>query len=120
VGAGGLMIVLSFLGVLWSKDRNLDRKTRYLKIMMYAAGIPYLASTTGWILAETGRWPWIVYGLQTIDDAISPNVPAWNIALSLALMTILYTILSIIAFRLAIKYGTSDVKIKEPAVAAAD
>ncbi len=120
VGAGGLMIVLSFLGVLWSKDRNLDTKTRYLKIMMFAAGLPYLASTTGWILAETGRWPWIVYGLQTIDDAISPNVPAWNIALSLALMTILYTILTVIAFRLAIKYGTSDVKIKDTAVAAAD
>ncbi|MBT3315601.1 MAG: cytochrome ubiquinol oxidase subunit I [Anaerolineae bacterium] len=112
IGAGGLMVILAFLGVLWSKDRKLDEKKGYLKIMIYAAALPYLAVTTGWILAETGRWPWIVYGLQTIEDAVSPNVPAWNVALSLALMTVLYTVLTIIAFKLAVKYGTSDVAIK--------
>jgi cytochrome d ubiquinol oxidase subunit I len=113
VGAGGLMVVLSILGVLWSKDRSLDTRTWYLKAMMFAAGLPYLASTTGWILAETGRWPWIVYGLQKVEDAVSPNVPAWNVIFSLGVMTILYTALTIIAFRLAIKYGTSDVRIKD-------
>lgn len=118
VGAGGAMILLSFLGILWSKDRKLDERTRYLKIMMFAAGLPYLASTTGWILAETGRWPWIVYGLQTIEDAISPNVPAWNVLLSLVLMTILYSVLTVIALKLGLKYGTSDVKIKEVAASA--
>ena len=118
IGAGGLMMILSFLGVLWSKDRKLDEKKIYLKIMIYAAALPYLAVTTGWILAETGRWPWIVYGLQTIEDAVSPNVPAWNVAFSLALMTIVYTVFTIVAYKLAIKYGTSDVKIKDTAPAA--
>lgn len=118
VGAGGAMVLLSFLGVLWSKDRKLDERTRYLKIMMFAAGLPYLASTTGWILAETGRWPWIVYGLQTIEDAISPNVPAWNVLLSLVLMTVLYSVLTVIALKLGLKYGTGDVRIKEVAAVA--
>lgn len=118
VGAGGLMVLLSFLGVLWSKDRRLDAKTWYLKAMMFAAGLPYLAVTTGWILTETGRWPWIVYGLQRIDQAVSPNVPAWNIIISLVTMTVLYTVLSIIALKLGLKYGTSDVKIKETPTAA--
>ena len=118
IGAGGLMMILSFLGVLWSKDRKLDEKKIYLKIMIYAAALPYLAVTTGWVLAETGRWPWIVYGLQTIEDAVSPNVPAWNVAFSLALMTIVYTVFTIVAYKLAIKYGTSDVKIKDTAPAA--
>jgi cytochrome d ubiquinol oxidase subunit I len=117
VGAGGLMVILSFLGILWSKDNSLDTRTRYLKIMILSAGLPYLAATAGWVLAETGRWPWIVYGLQKIEDAISPNVPAWNIALSLVLMTVLYTVLTVIAFRLGLKYGTSDVKIRDTAVA---
>jgi cytochrome d ubiquinol oxidase subunit I len=110
VGAGVLMIILSLMGVWWSKNNSLDTKTRYLQIMMFAAGLPYLAVITGWILAETGRWPWIVYGLQKIDDAISPNVPAWNIIFSMVVMTVLYAVLTIVAFKLGIKYGTSDVK----------
>ncbi len=109
VGAGSLMILLSFLGVLWSKNENLMSKVRYLQIMMFSAALPYLAVTTGWILTETGRWPWIVYGLQRIDDAVSPNVPAWNIILSLITMTVLYTVLSIIALKLGLKYGTKAV-----------
>jgi cytochrome d ubiquinol oxidase subunit I len=118
VGAGGLMVLLSFLGVLWSKDLRLDSKKWYLTIMMFAAALPYVATTTGWILTETGRWPWIVYGLQKVDQAVSPNVPAWNIIFSLVAMTVLYGVLTIVAFRLGLKYGTSDVKIRETAEAA--
>jgi cytochrome d ubiquinol oxidase subunit I len=120
VGAGALMILLSFLGVLWSKDHGLDAKTRYLRVMVFAAGLPYLAVITGWILAETGRWPWIVYGLQKIDEAVSPNVPAWNIIFSLIAMTVLYAVLTIVALKLGIKYGTGDIKAKAiPAAEAA-
>ena len=113
VGAGALMILLAFLGVLWSKDLKLDTRKNYLRIMMFAAGLPYLATTTGWILTETGRWPWIVYGLQKIDEAVSPNVPSWNIIVSLIGMTILYTALTVVAVKLGLKYGTRDVKIRE-------
>lgn len=118
VGAGGAMVLLSLLGVLWSKDRKLDERKTYLKLMIWAAGLPYLATVAGWILTETGRFPWIVYGLQKIEDAVSPNVPAWNILLSLTLMTALYGVLTVIALKLAIKYGTGDVKIKVSAVTA--
>ena len=111
VGAGGAMVLLSLLGVFWSKNDQLDGKKTYLKLMMWAAGLPYLATATGWVLAETGRFPWIVYGLQTIEDAVSPNVPAWNILLSLVLMTVLYGVLTIIAFKLALKYGTGETEI---------
>jgi len=110
VGAGGMMILLSFLGVLWSRDERLVTRTRYLQIMMFAAGLPYLAVTTGWILAETGRWPWIVYGLQEVNAAVSPNVPAWNIVFSLVTMTVLYTVLTIVALKLGLKYGTQTLK----------
>ncbi|MEN8172494.1 MAG: cytochrome ubiquinol oxidase subunit I [Chloroflexota bacterium] len=113
IGAGGLMVLIAFLGVLWSKDRGLDDKKIFLKVVVYAAALPYLAVTTGWILAETGRWPWIVYGLQKIEDAVSPNVPAWNVAISLTLMLVIYTVFTIVAYKLAVKYGTSDVKIRE-------
>ena len=111
VGAGGAMLLLSFLGLLWSKDEKLIEKKKYLQLMMWSAGLPYLAVTTGWILTETGRWPWIVYGLQTIEEAISPNVPAWNILISLIVMTVLYSVLTLVALKLGLKYGTGETEI---------
>ena len=111
VGAGTLMVLLSALGVYWGKKEQLEKQTLYLKGMVFSAALPYIAVTTGWILAETGRFPWIVYGLQRIEDAVSPNVPAWNILLSLVLMTVLYSVLTVIAFKLAVKYGTGETEI---------
>jgi cytochrome d ubiquinol oxidase subunit I len=108
VGAGTLMVLLAFLAVLWRNQ--IEKKTGFLRALLWAPVLPYLAGTFGWILAETGRWPWIVYGLQKIENAISPNVPAWNVAFSLVVLGVLYGVLSIVAFNLAVKYGTGEVK----------
>lgn len=35
--------------------------------------VPFLATTSGWLVTEMGRYPWIVYGYQTIADAVSPT-----------------------------------------------
>jgi cytochrome d ubiquinol oxidase subunit I len=76
--------------------------------MVWAPILPYLAGVSGWIVAEVGRWPWIVYGLLRIEDAISPNVSAGSIVFSLVALTVLYAVLSVLAFRLAIKYGAQE------------
>lgn len=121
VGAGLLMVILALLAVLWTNGKaEIEKKPGFLKILQWAPILPYLAGTFGWIMAETGRWPWIVYGLQKIEDAISPNVPAWNVAFSLVILSLLYSLLSIIAFNLAIKYGTSNIKVGQPEPAMAD
>ena len=115
VGAGSLMVLLAMLAVFWMK--NIESKPWLLKALIPAAALPYLAVTTGWIMAETGRFPWIVYGLQKIEDAVSPNVPAWNIMLSLVLFVGLYAVLGVIAFKLAVKSGTSNSRKHEGAAA---
>lgn len=101
--AGLLMIVLSVLAVVSKKPES---RPGLLKVLLWAPILPYAAGVAGWILAEVGRWPWIVYGLLRIRDAISPNVSAGSILFSLVVLTVLYTVLSILAFSLAIKYGT--------------
>jgi cytochrome bd ubiquinol oxidase subunit I len=108
VGAGGLMILLAILALVWSTKDRLANKAWFLKILMPAAILPYLASVCGWLLAETGRWPWIVFGLQKVQNAVSPNVPAWNVAVSLIVLGLLYAVLIAIALPLAIKYGKAD------------
>ncbi|MBM3151083.1 MAG: cytochrome ubiquinol oxidase subunit I [Chloroflexi bacterium] len=118
VSAGSLMVILALLGVIWSAGKNvIDKRRGFLKALLFAPILPYLAVTFGWVLAETGRWPWIVFGLQKVEDAISPNVPAWNIALSLIIFFVLYTVLTVIAFKLGIKYGKSDIRTKDPVAA---
>jgi len=106
IGAGGLMVLIAFLGILWRKD--LEKRPWYLKVMVLAGFLPTIATTLGWVLTETGRWPWIVYGLQRIDDAVSPNVPAWNIWFSMVSLSLLYAVIMVIGARLALKYGTGD------------
>jgi len=103
--AGLLMVLLAVLAVVYKRP---EARPGFLKVMLWAPILPYLAGTTGWIMAEVGRWPWIVYGLLRIEDAISPNVSAGNIVFSLAVLTVLYAVLSVLAFRLAIKYGAQE------------
>jgi cytochrome d ubiquinol oxidase subunit I len=103
--AGLLMVLLAILAVAYKQP---EAKPGFLKVMVWAPILPYLAGVSGWIVAEVGRWPWIVYGLLRIEDAISPNVSAGNIVFSLVALTVLYAVLSILAFRLAIKYGAQE------------
>lgn len=103
--AGLLMILLAILAVAYKQP---EAKPGFLKVMVWAPILPYLAGVSGWIVAEVGRWPWIVYGLLRIEDAISPNVSAGNIVFSLVVLTVLYAVLSVLAFRLAIKYGAQE------------
>jgi cytochrome bd ubiquinol oxidase subunit I len=119
VGAGSLMVLLALLAVFWSNGkREIDGKKGFLTALLFAPILPYLAATTGWVMAETGRWPWIVFGLQKVENAVSPNVPAWNVAFSLIVLGLLYGVLTVVAVKLGFKYGKADVKIRKSAAAA--
>jgi cytochrome d ubiquinol oxidase subunit I len=45
-----------------------------LWVLMLAFPFPYIANAAGWITAELGRQPWVVYGLLRTRDAASPLV----------------------------------------------
>ncbi len=89
VGAGFLMLVLAIMAIFSVNAKKFEPKPRFLNVLMFALFLPYIANTTGWLLAELGRQPWIVFGLMTIDKAISPNVSFGSLLFSLIGFTLL-------------------------------
>ena len=64
VAAGSIMLLVAFIGlVLNAKGKLVENKT-FLKIIFWMLPLPYIAQSTGWFVAEAGRQPWLVYGLN--------------------------------------------------------
>jgi cytochrome d ubiquinol oxidase subunit I len=101
VGLGLLFAGLTAWGFL-IRDKLTDNPL-YLKIMVLAIPLPYLAAELGWMLAEVGRQPWIVYGVMRTADAHSP-ISAVQGGVSLAAFFAVYTILAVAAYGLIVKY----------------
>ena len=108
VGSGVLMLLLAFLAIIRSQVKFLQKNTLFLKSLLPAMALPYIASTFGWILTESARQPWIVYGLQKVQDAVSPNVTAGMVLFSLILFIVLLGALVAVTGWLMIKSGTAD------------
>ncbi len=83
VGAGFLMLALAVLAIFYVIAENFEVKRRFLGALTLALFLPYIANTSGWLLTELGRQPWIVFGLMKVDDAISPNVSTGSLLFSL-------------------------------------
>jgi len=104
VGLGMLFPLLTILGWIWRK--KILEKHLYLKIIAWCIPLPYIALETGWLVAEVGRQPWIVYGLMKTADAVSP-IAVSQVATTLVGFILLYSFLGIadflLLFRLARK-----------------
>jgi cytochrome bd ubiquinol oxidase subunit I len=81
VGLGFLFVLITGIG-LWKRNK-LESSPGFLKLMVLAIPLPYLCNETGWIVAEMGRQPWIVFGKMRTAEAVSP------IAVSQVLPTLL-------------------------------
>jgi cytochrome d ubiquinol oxidase subunit I len=90
---GLLMPLLVAIGLYLVLKERLERQPRYLRVLTWAIPLPYIANTSGWILTEVGRQPWIVFGLMKTQDAVSPVVSSGAVFLSLALFILLYAAL---------------------------
>lgn len=114
VGAGFAMAALALYGLFLSIGEMLDKKPRFLNFFTLAMALPYIATASGWIMAEVGRSPWIVFGLMKIDQAVSPNVSAVEVLISLIGFALVYTILMVVNIYLLMKFS----KMVPPSTAA--
>jgi cytochrome d ubiquinol oxidase subunit I len=113
VGLGFLFVLLTVLG--WFKRKKLADSPGYLKLMLYAMPLPYIALQAGWMVTEVGRQPWIVYGLMKTSDAVSP-IAASQVGVTLGAFILVYSLLGVLAFYLMSKFARLG---PEPAAVAA-
>ena len=79
---------------LW---RNKLFESRWLLwIIMLSAPLPYIANTAGWMTAELGRQPYLVYGLMRTVSGFSKSVSAANATFTLLGFLGMYTLLAIL------------------------
>jgi len=109
VGLGFFFIALTLFGS-WMHWKGRLYRTRWLLwVFVFAVAGAFVANETGWISAEVGRQPWVVYpkflppadghgvwsateGLRTVN-AVSPSVPASQMLISLLLFLLIYGLL---------------------------
>lgn len=105
VGSGMLMLLISILCFYFYKKNTLQNKSLLLKSAIFSISLPYIANSSGWILTEVSRTPWIVFGLLKLEDAISPTVSSSYVFTSLICFFIVYLFLIIIDIKLMIFYA---------------
>jgi cytochrome d ubiquinol oxidase subunit I len=115
VGAGVLMLLLAGYAIFLVFRQKFENAPRLLKILPFAILLPYLANTTGWLLTELGRQPWIVFGLQRVEDAVSPNVTGGMLLFSLVGFTLIYGLLMAADIFLLSYFGRQPQNVFNPA-----
>jgi cytochrome d ubiquinol oxidase subunit I len=78
VGLGTAFIAIMVISVLLLWRGRLFQARWMLWILLLSFPFPYIANTAGWLTAELGRQPWLVYGLMLTADGYSKNVSAGN------------------------------------------
>jgi len=105
VGLGGYFVLMTIIG--WFKRNRLVDSPKFLKLMLFSIPLPYVACELGWVVAEVGRQPWIVYGLMKTSDAVSPIAQS-QVLTSLIAFILVYSLLGATGFYLIAKNSIKD------------
>ncbi len=108
VAIGFGLIALSVIGILMVWRGKLFEKRWLLWIFVFSVLGPQIANQLGWISAEVGRQPWIVYNLLRTSEGLSKVVTANQVLFSLILFTLVYALLFVLFLYLLnekIKHG---------------
>lgn len=108
IGSGVLMLLIAIFALYYYVKNKLYEKKKFLKLLIIAIALPYIANTTGWILTEVSRTPWIVFGLLKLQDAISPTVSYGSVLISLIVFTLVYAALVVVDLTLMFKFAKND------------
>ena len=96
VGLGTILIAIMAAANLLAWLGRLERTWVMLWILMLSFPFPYIAVEAGWMTAELGRQPWLVYGLLRTAEGSSPTVHPGTVLFTLIGFAGLYALLSVL------------------------
>lgn len=89
----GLMFLAAGLGFFFWRKKSLEKSKWTLRLLLISVLFPQIANQVGWITAEVGRQPWIVYGLLKTVDGVSKSIQAPQVVGSIIMFIIIYCLL---------------------------
>ena len=101
----GLVAAAGSALLLWATRGNrVPRAPGWVWLAVALPLLPVIANSFGWIFTEMGRQPWVVFGLMTTANAVSPGVSVGEALTSVIVLTLVYAALMVIEVGLMLKY----------------
>jgi cytochrome d ubiquinol oxidase subunit I len=109
----GLMFLIALFGIYHWGRNTLHKKRWLLWSMVFSVLLPHIAQQCGWIAAEVGRQPWIVWKVLRTSEGVSKTIAASQVFGSITMFLCIYILLfSLFIFLLdrKIKHGPEEVR----------
>jgi cytochrome d ubiquinol oxidase subunit I len=111
VGLGGYFLLICFVAWIYYLRKRLFTTRWLLWVFVFSVIAPFIANQLGWVAAEVGRQPWIVYNLLRTSDALSKAVQSQHVLVSIVMFTVIYVFLLLVwltVLNRKIKTGPED------------
>lgn len=106
VGIGLLMIGVALIGLIMRRNGRIYDQRLFLKVLTGMIVMPFVAVLAGWIVTESGRAPWLVYGMMTHAEGLTPSLTG-----AMALSSLIgYILVYAVVFYAGIYYLTRVVR----------
>jgi len=108
IGMGLMSTIVALAGLWFSRKHVTEAPKWFYNAAIWAAPLPLIAMSIGWLFTEMGRQPWLVFSLMKTADGVSPGVTGLEVLVSLIGFTAIYGVLAVVEFRIlleAIKKG---------------
>ncbi|HZU94625.1 MAG TPA: cytochrome ubiquinol oxidase subunit I [Microbacterium sp.] len=104
IGLGMLAALVAVIG-LWLTRKSAKKEPApwMWKLAIWSFPLALGANIVGWVFTEMGRQPWIVFGLMSTRDGVSPGVSGLEVLISLIAFTAIYAALAVVEIRLIIR-----------------
>ena len=104
----GLMVLVTLGGIIMGFKKKIIHAKLLLWSMVFSVALPQIANQSGWITAEAGRQPWVVWGLLRTQHAVSSTINAGQVMMSIIMFVVIYILLLVLFLYLLdqkIKHG---------------
>lgn len=111
VGLGMLMIVMGLWGAWKVLRGTLRTSPAYLRLLTFMIPTPFIAVLAGWFVTEIGRQPFLIYGVMTASEAVTPSLSGWMVLLTLVGYVAVYAVVfsaGLYYLRKVIQHGITE------------